>query len=154
MLNDKEKYLIDTFEGNNNLDNWIILLQKSTNSFFLKESAEKYNWDDGFELPTVIADNPYCDKGTALTLFWLAEGISYYTGEIEKNEYNTDWVDFCKFMGDRLINGAYKEGLVSFNPGLSKILIYKYKKAGIPEELFMPIEGKPDYNVDSSSNGN
>ncbi|QCK15581.1 DUF4274 domain-containing protein [Mangrovivirga cuniculi] len=141
MLNDKEKHLINSFEGNNNLKKWIKSIKESNNPFFLKESAETYNWDDGFELPSIIANHPYCDKGTALTLFWLAEGIVYHKGEIAKDEYNGDWVNFCEMIGDKLINETYKEGAVSFNPGLSRVSIYKYKKCGIPEAPYKPVEG-------------
>jgi len=37
----------------------------------LQYLANYYNWDDGFDLPTAIANHPRCDLGTALSLFWL-----------------------------------------------------------------------------------
>jgi hypothetical protein len=55
---------------------------KPANPLFLKEYVIAYNWDDGFDVPNAIADNEYYDLGTALILFLLAEGMSFYKGEI------------------------------------------------------------------------
>lgn len=141
MLNDSEKRIIEFHDGNKKLKEWMKAIKESNNPFFLKESAETYNWDDGFELPLIAANNPCCDKGTALNLFWLAEGIVLFNGEVERNEYNNDWADFCELVGKRLINGFYKIGAVSFDPLLSKIMTYKYKKSEIPLELYEPVNG-------------
>ena len=141
MLNDEEKYLINSFEGNENLKEWIKSVKKSNNPFFLQESAVTYNWDDGFELPTVIANNTFCDKGIALTLFWLAEGITIYTKEVEKNDFDAGWANFSQMIGDRLINNYYKEGKIGFIPEISRVTVYKYKKKGIPSVLYEAVRG-------------
>ena len=141
MLNDKEKNQIQSYEGNENLKKWVKSIKESENPFFLRESAKIYNWDDGFELPTVIANNTFCDKGTALTLFWLAEGITIYTKEVEKNDYNAGWANFCKMIGDRLINNSYEEGVIGFVPEISRVTVYKYKKQGIPSVLYEAVRG-------------
>lgn len=141
MLTEKEKQLLELHQGNKKLNKWIDSISNSNNPFFLKESAELYNWDDGFKLPLAIANNKYCDKGVALTLFWLAEGIIFFSDEIKKNEYNIDWANFCELIGNRLINDIYDEGPVSFNPLINRVSIYKYEKSGIPKELYYPVEG-------------
>src|SRR5262249_48616010 len=76
----------------------------------LQRLANAYNWDDGFEVPTAIADHPKCDLGTALNLFWLAEAQCWLSGEIKLNEYNRDWVVFCELITNRLVEGRYRQG--------------------------------------------
>ncbi|BDD10831.1 hypothetical protein FUAX_32630 [Fulvitalea axinellae] len=94
------------------------------------------------EFPIAIANNQYCDKGTALTLFWLAGGLSVFTGENKRNEHNGEWFDFCETLIDRLTKNVYPEGPVDFDPPINKVTAYKYRKAGIPATLYEKVEGK------------
>ena len=49
-------------------------LSSCTNSATLHVYAFNYNWNDGFDLPQTIIDNPACTLGTALMIFYLADG--------------------------------------------------------------------------------
>jgi hypothetical protein len=69
----------------------------------LKRLANVYNWNDGFTVPTAIADHPKCDLGTALDLFWLADGLGWYTREHPVSKYNQDWAAFCELITTRLL---------------------------------------------------
>jgi menaquinone-dependent protoporphyrinogen IX oxidase len=150
MLTDKEKQMIKNYEGNKNLREWAKFIKESKNPFFLMESAKAYNWDDGMEIPNSIANNIYCDKGIALNLFYLAEGIALFTGEVERNKYNKNWADFCEMIANKLMTEFYKEGPISFKPEMSRVTIYKYKKQGIPSALFEVVEGVKRTENDSS----
>ncbi|MBD0404333.1 DUF4274 domain-containing protein [Flammeovirga sp. EKP202] len=142
MLNHNEKTLLESFEGNFNLKEWIFQVQKSTNPYFLQESATLYNWNDGYELPIAIANNPFCDQGTALNLHWLSAGIALHTEENIRNEENKEWVAFCELIEKRILNQFYKMGPISFKPPISKVTTFKYKKRGIPTVLYTPFNGK------------
>lgn len=100
-----------------------------------------YNWDDGYALPTAIANNENCDLGTAVTLFWLAEGMSYFLKEVERNEYNIEWADFCETLIQKLNNNDYACGPVSFIPNINRLTQYKYQKIGIPSVLYQAVKG-------------
>lgn len=105
----------------------------------LMNLANDYNWDDGFELPNKIADHHCCDLGTALSLLWLSDAIVYYTGEVKESQYNSDWVYFCRKLINRLSNSYYKIGETNFDPELTKVQIYKMKKANIPEFFYQAV---------------
>lgn len=104
---------------------------------------DSYNWDDGFELPRAISENPNCTLQMALLLFDLADGYSYLES---KEEYASqkEWFGFVDTLYHRILNGDYKKGKMPFTPGLNKVQIYKMKKA-LPEEehiFITPIEAE------------
>ena len=137
----EEEFLgrIESFEAEN--EEIRARIAESRNPAFLQQIAEIYNWDDGFEVPKDIAEHASCDRATALTLFWLAEGISLYDGSIEEvAEEEREWADFCRLLGQRLVDGHYPLGVTSFDPELSKVQVFKLQKAGVPAELFEAIE--------------
>lgn len=76
-----------------------------------------YNWDDGFDRPRAIAEDPACSLSTALLLFELADGW----GAIEddgNDEYMQPWRDFGRYMYDRLIRRDFKEPEIRYGePG-------------------------------------
>src|SRR5262249_10560591 len=98
-------------------------------------------WDDGFLVPTAVANHPKCDLGVALELFWLAEAMCWFTGEVEAMDYNRDWATFCELITNRILTGHYQKGETSFTPGLGVAWIWRYRKQGVPEVLFGAIEG-------------
>lgn len=103
--------------------------------------AYVYNWDDGFDVPTAIANHPKCDLGTALDLFWLAEAICWLSGEIEPGEYNRDWAAFCELVTNRLIEGHYPQGETSCKVPLGIPKRHQLKKQGVPAILITDVLG-------------
>lgn len=142
MINDIEQKQIDQIQYEEDIEKIISIAKVSSNPCFLQQYAMEYNWNDGMALPNTIANNEHCDLGTALTLFWLAEGMSYYLKEVERNEYNNDWADFCEMIADKLNSGVYANGPVSFKPSVNKLSLYKYNKAGIPPVLYQEVVGE------------
>jgi Domain of unknown function (DUF4274) len=100
----------------------------------LQYLAEYYNWDDGFELPTAIANHSRCDLGTALTLFWLASAESWRT--TARSDYNRDWWDFCELMYVRIKDGRYEKGETRYQPRLGAGGIWSYSKSDLPGVFF------------------
>ncbi|CUO20806.1 DUF4274 domain-containing protein [Clostridium paraputrificum] len=91
--------------------------------------AEKYNWDDGFELPRLIIDNPNTELSTALLLFYDGGGFDYLTDL--SNKENTK--DRCNFgfidnLYKRLVAEEFVRGSISYVPNLTKVQIFKFKK--------------------------
>jgi len=141
MISDIEQKQIDQIQDEDDIENIICIAEASSNPSFLQKYAINYNWDDGMGLPVAVANNKYCDLGTALTLFWLAEGMSFFSSEVERNKYNNDWADFCDMLIQRLINNFYVIGPVSFKPSINKVTAFKYKKAGVPSVLYKEVQG-------------
>lgn len=65
MVNSEITYLVGLLY---NTDKNILIsqLKKVDNSLILHYFAANYNWNSGFEVPTVILDNEACDLGTGL----------------------------------------------------------------------------------------
>ncbi|WP_445362215.1 DUF4274 domain-containing protein [Microbulbifer sp. ANSA003] len=141
MISDIERKQIDQIQYEEDIDKVISIAKSSRSPYFLQQYAMAYNWNDGLALPTVIANNEHCDLGTALTLFWLAEGMSYFLKEIERNEFNNEWADFCEMIVRNLNNNVYACGPVSFKPNISRLTLHKYQKAGVPSVLFSEVQG-------------
>jgi hypothetical protein len=108
----------------------------------LQRLANAYNWDDGFLVPTAIADHPSCDLGTALDLFWLADALGWYTGENPVDKYNRKWAAFCELFTTRLIAGHYTRGATSCKVPLGIVRLHQYKKQGVPAVLISDVEGE------------
>jgi len=95
--------------------------------------AYNYNWNNGFEIPTVIVENPACSLSTALMVFFLADGFRYL---IEKNETSDipEWLDFVSHLYNRIIIGDFPNSPIAFSVPLSKVQIFKLKKQLNEEE--------------------
>lgn len=141
MISDIEKNQIDKIQYEDDIERVTSIAKASRNPSFLQQYAINYNWDNGLELPITIANNRFCDLGTALTLFWLAEGMSYFSGEVKRNDYNNDWADLCELLIQRLADNFYSIGPVSFKPSINKVTALKYEKAGVPSVLFQEVHG-------------
>jgi Domain of unknown function (DUF4274) len=110
------------------------------NPHFLYEYSRSYNWDDGFDIANAVADNPHCDLGTALSLFWLAGAESLLTKSIDRDAYNGEWFDFCTKMITRISSRHYSPGPVGFEAELGRVQIYKLRKLGIDPVFYTAVE--------------
>ena len=112
--------------------------------------AYNYNWDDGFEEPTLIMQNPNCSMSTALTLFYLADGVEYLSDtEQEADEYEQDWQAFVKNLYNRIIKGDFPSSPIRFEPPITRVERYEMEKDLSDEEsvFYTPIDGI-DCNID------
>jgi hypothetical protein len=107
----------------------------------LLQVAHGYNWDDGFDLLCVILEHPACDLGLALTIFDIAAGIFWITdGRPCLSVYLQDTYDFRRALENRIREGRYTKGSICFRPELTKVQVYKARKAGVPEIFVTPLE--------------
>lgn len=93
--------------------------------------ANNYNWDNGFEIPTSIINNPVCSLSVALLLFHLANGLSYLETK-SPNKNLPEWSVFVTLAYDKIMAQTFPPGKVAFTPELSKVQLFKLKKS-LPE---------------------
>lgn len=120
----------------------ISCVSKISDAEMLYVYAYNYNWDDGIEIPKHILKNKCCDLSTALLLFYRAEGVSYL---LDKNGgSDTEWKAFIAELYNSILNKKYKKGGIEFRIPLSKVELFKVKKAvSENEKVFLEdIEGK------------
>lgn len=104
-------------------------------AFVLHEIALNYNWDDGATVPTLIIDNDYCDLGTALLIFFDADGYTFLNlGYVQSNEIRK----LQRLIYDKVGQNGFKTSYISYKPDLSKVQVYKLLKKNptIPEVFF------------------
>lgn len=129
---------------NANQEYIISQLSKIDNSMLLHGFAANYNWNNGFILPKVILENQNCDLGTALLMFYDADGYLLLENEdqflISPNE---EWKAFLQQIYNRIINRGFKKQKISFEPPLTKVQRFKLKKNNpeIPDILISQSPG-------------
>lgn len=95
-----------------------------------------YNWDNGFRIPQMVIDNKNCELSTAIKTFYLGDGYSYL---IENLNDNSKWFQFISCLYDRILEGHFLKGDLSYKIPLTKIQIYKLKKNTVPDILLTDI---------------
>lgn len=92
--------------------------------------AGNYNWDNGFEIPYSILNNDNCDLGTALMMFYDADGYRILEDEDELNNPNlVQWSNFISKIYKKISENKFKSSTIKFMPPLSKVQIFKLKKS-------------------------
>jgi len=143
MVNSEITYLVGLLY---NTDKNILIsqLKKVDNPLILHYFAANYNWNSGFEVPTVILENEACDFGTGLLMFHYADGYRMLENSDEVSSSSLeDWKDFLGKVYNKLINLEFKSQNISFDPELTKIQKYKLKKnkPNIPDILISKSPG-------------
>ncbi|MED4453840.1 DUF4274 domain-containing protein [Metabacillus fastidiosus] len=120
-------------------------ISRIDNPVLLHNIALNYNWDDGFKLLNLIINNGNCELGTALMLFYNADGY-LLLNENSKNNITgqKEWLAFINTLFNKLLNNKFCSKKISYQPGLSKVQKYKLKKANpnIPEMFFEGVKTK------------
>lgn len=135
------------------------IIKNIQDSEILHLYAYNYNWDNGFDIPNAIIENPNCDISTALTLLFIGDNAEYllygtsYGRRVEFNEYNQKWLYFLTNLANKLMSGEFKSNGIAFKNPLSngdKYRISKFSRFSNKVEkevFFQSIEGK---NLDIS----
>lgn len=140
---DKYKWIEEYFndEDKSNLERKI---SDINDTIMLHIIADNYNWDDGFSVPKMIIENKYCDFGTALMIFYDADGYTFLNKNNEPSESFNEWFKFVSYLYKKLVDENFLYKSIQYSPELTKVQIYKLKKnnPNIPEAL-LGIEAKP-----------
>jgi len=115
---------------------------KSTDSKeALHAFATEHNYDDGYEIPEMIIDNPNCDLATALTIFYDIEGINYLLEGKNADIYEKESYALFQIIQKHVYEGFYTEsGEIQFIVPLTKVQVYQIKKAGLKEKDYVFIK--------------
>ncbi len=144
MITDRERQLIRAAEVVENIEESARIARESTNPEFLAEFVAAHNFDtpDTLILVQAALDNPHCDRGAALSIFWLLEGLSVITGDIARVESNADWFDLCARLAERLKDQSFSPGPVGFEPPTwNRLHVHKLRKAGVDPVFFERVVG-------------
>lgn len=121
---ERAEYMLETYDCPD-------LLKEQSEASLLDGFIDNYNWDDGLEIPYFILKHVNCELGTALKIFYLAEGT-----EMLKTGYQDyqlgNWVEFIEYAFQRIAEGNYSSKLISFQFPLNRVSKMKIKKAGWP----------------------
>ncbi len=96
----------------------------------LKTTLQGYNWDDGFDIPQTILDDPVCDLALALEIFYLADGYSYLAAAATGSG---NWQTFINRLYNEIVNGKYSKTDRHFAIPLNRVAKYKFRKMGVSE---------------------
>jgi hypothetical protein len=115
ISNERIQYLVDNFYQNWDYD--YNVLDSISTSEELHFIAEIFNWDYNIELLMKIINNPLCDKGTALMIYWLS-CPGYYTqfDNEEDVDINPEIFVLIKNIEENYKTGFYKNENILFNP--------------------------------------
>lgn len=129
MCEEKEEEIID-------------FVNETTNPEELHYFAETWNWDGGFEALQMLLNNPSCDRGTALMIYWLAQPVFYYQQYADLSQVppdHEDEYDFIDEIENWLLGNSFETNQIQFIPtpeiiGCYELANYPYARL-IPEEL-------------------
>ena len=96
-----------------------------------------YNWNNGFQIPSVVLQNKNCTLSVALMLFYNADGLDYLQNKIP-NDSLPEWSVFIEILYKNILEKKYDQGEISFQNPLTKVQLFKLKKMiSIKDEIFV-----------------
>ena len=98
----------------------------------LESILDEYNWDDGFDIPKQILNDPVCDLAMALEIFYLADGFAYLEHSIAEGELS-GWEKFIGSLYDDIVSGRYRKNNNQYKIPLSKVQKHKLKQKQIAD---------------------
>ena len=116
MNNSKKEYVHKLLYSENKQDT-IDEIKSITDSKLLHIIAGNYNWDNGFEIPYNIINNKNCDLGTALMIFYDADGYRALENKEElKNPNLKEWASFISEIEEHILKNEFKVNHIKFIP--------------------------------------
>lgn len=144
-MDEKDIIFLEELLYNKDKDYVASQIMNIDNPLLLHYFSANYNWNNGFEIPTVILDNETCDLGTGLLMFHYADGYRLLESSDEISSSSLEeWKNFLRKTYNKLLNLDFKSQTISFDPELTKIQKYKLKKNNpdLPDVLISKSPGK------------
>lgn len=128
MDNSKKDYVLRLLH-NENTEEIIKEINAIQDPEILHMFSMNYNWDDGFDIPFSIINNKNCDLGTALMIFYDADGYRVLEDSDELVNTNlTEWANFIQSLEKKILEKNFTKNNIKFVPPLTKVQIFKLKK--------------------------
>ncbi|CAN7535229.1 DUF4274 domain-containing protein [Rossellomorea sp. LjRoot5] len=144
-MDEKDIIFIEQLLYNTDKEFVVSQLENIDNPLLLHYFAANYNWNSGFNVPTVILENEVCDLGTGLLMFHYADGYRLLeSSDVISSSSLEGWRDFLSNVYNKLLSLDFKTQDISFDPELTKIQKYKLKKSNpeLPDVLINKSPGK------------
>lgn len=144
-MDEKDIIFLEELLYNTDKDYVVSQIMNIDNPLLLHYFSANYNWNNGFEIPTVILDNENCDLGTGLLMFHFADGYRFLESSDEISSSSLEeWKGFLRKIYNKLLNLDFKSQCISFDPELTKVQKYKLKKNNpdLPDVLISKSPGK------------
>ncbi|GAE94750.1 hypothetical protein JCM21714_3938 [Gracilibacillus boraciitolerans JCM 21714] len=144
-MDEKDIIFIEQLLYNTDKGYVVTQLKNIDNPLLLHYFAANYNWNSGFDVPTVILENEACDLGTGLLMFHYADGYRLLENSEEFSSSSLEeWKNFLRKIYSKLLSLDFKSQDISFDPELTKIQKYKLKKNNpeVPDVLINKSPGK------------
>ena len=111
----------------------------------LHHFVERWNWDGGAEVMRAVAQNPACDRGTALMIYWLTGPhffLSYGSHE-EVPEGSREGYDLVSELEPRLVAGDFATARIAYDPRTDGLVnrVPANAKRELPPEVYEPVGG-------------
>ncbi len=100
--------------------------------------ASHYNWDDGIRDMRGVIENPLCDRGTALMIYWLTDGVFL----LDRPQYGGEVWDLAMEIEKRFLSGFYLGRNFCFDPGGSGQPDGEAEARRVPKEMKMATPGE------------
>lgn len=132
-MNEKEKQLVkDMLHTTEDYSKIVEDIKQIRNPLILHYFILNYNWDDGFEIPTAITNNKYCDLGTAILMIDSIDAFDIaYNPEAfmnnEYDEYEEEWKDFVTLVYTKIVSDQFQIKEISYGLDLTENDIEKLK---------------------------
>jgi len=111
--------------------------------------AWNWNWDNRIEPLRWIIENPKCDKGTALLIYWYGNPGWYtkYDNKDQVSVYEMDNYLLVKDIEEKYLSGYYKNENIYFDPKDDEgddwtRDIQEEALTKIPSEMTKPVNGE------------
>jgi hypothetical protein len=108
--------------------------------------AFNYNWEDGFDIPNIILNNPSCTISTAKLIFWRADGANYLHSKIFDNDL-PEWSVFISKLYSRILAQEFAPDNFQLIVPLNKIQKLRLKKTIDLQDRFL-IEDSAGIDLD------
>ncbi len=91
----------------------------------LHRKALRHNWDDGERALQRIVDNPQCDYGTALAIYWMgAPGYDQrFVTRAEVDTWRRETFSFLRKLEKRLLARDFATADILFNPRFDRTTV-------------------------------
>jgi hypothetical protein len=103
--------------------------------------ADYWNWDKGEDVLRVVAGHQYCEKATALLIYWRSSPGYFVDKDVNDiPECNRELYELYSYIKSRYLNNEYISGECSYDPWQEiEDISHEQKRGLIPEIMFKPV---------------